>query len=94
MKRDVGMINQQKRGEQGVIGNPICLKRCRDWVTYMYDSRPFLVHLVLLIYHPYIPLHLFLIFTLVARIFMGTCARTPCYIRACAIKTTPILELA
>ena len=79
-----------------VICNPVCLKRCRDRVTY--DSRPFLVHLVfadLSSLHPS-SFHE-MIFTLVAHIFYGRLrARTQCIraIRACALKTTPILELA
>ena len=74
-----------------VICNPVCLKRCRDRVTY--DSRPFLVHLVfadLSSLHPS-SFHE-MIFTLT--FFYGRLrARTQCIraIRACALKTTPIL---
>ena len=84
------MINQQnevnKEGSR-VICNPVCLKRCRDRVTY--DSRSFLVHLVfadLSSLHPS-SFHE----TLVAHIFYGSARHAIC---ACAIKTTPILELA
>ena len=74
-----------------VICNPVCLKRCRDRVTY--DSRPFLVFADLSSLHP--SSFLEMIFTLVvAHIFLWALARERRAIRACAIKTTPILELA
>ena len=36
--------NEVNKEGSRVICNPVCLKGCRDRVTY--DSRPFLVHLV------------------------------------------------